>query len=286
MKPDFLQAYSNLGVALKEQGEVEEAIASYRMVIELKPDFADVYLNLGIVFEQEGELGEAIASYRKAIELKPDFVDALSSLASGLAERGEFDEAISLYKRALLEDPEHVNSNAGLGWCFLKSDRLELATEYYSNLLIASPRDTNAYFFLFEILRGRLQEKLKQEFSYSKNFLKKCLELLGVSSLVAFGDSHVQLFAGCNEIVVNQVGASTAYSLLEENSSTGGRRQILSRVSRMNPITEAVLLCFGEVDIRANVIKHCYRKALSIEACVDGVVERYMSFAGNRVERF
>ena len=54
---------------------------------------------------------------------------------------------------------------------------------------------------------------------------------------------------------------------------------VLSRVGRMNPTTEAVLLCFGEVDIRANVIKYCYQKGLGIEECVEGVVERYVSFA-------
>ena len=274
-----------LGIALHEDGGIDEAIACYRKAVELKPDFADAYLNLGNVLKEEGGVEEAIASYRKAVEVKPDFVDALSQLASELSNRDEFDEAISLYKRALIADPEHVNSSAGLGWCFLKSDRSEEATEYYSNLVISSPRDADALFFLFEVLRGELQVKLNSKFSYSDNLLKKCLELMSVSGIVAFGDSHVQLFEGCNEIDVNHVGASTAYNLAEENSSTGGRRQVLSRVDRMDPMTEAVLLCFGEVDIRANVIKYCYQKSLSIEECVDGVVDRYMSFASEVASR-
>jgi len=279
VKPDFADAYFNLGTVLKEVGDVEEAIASYRRAIEVKPDFAEAYYALGLVMMEEGEIEEAIASYRRAIEVKPDFVIALSDLASALVKRDEFDEAIDLYKRALIEDPEHGNSSLGLGWCFLRSDRSEEAIEYYSNLLISSPGDKNAYFFLFEAFRGELQVKLQHDFSYSTNFLKKCLELMCVSNLVAFGDSHVLLFEGCNEIDVNHVGASTAYNLIKDDSSTGGRRQVLSRVGRMNPMTEAVLFCFGEVDIRANVIKYCYLNGLSIEECVDGVVDRYMSFA-------
>ena len=62
---------------MKEEGEVEEAIASYRKAVEVKPDFADAYLNLGIVLKEEGELVEAIATYRKAIEVKPEFSSAL-----------------------------------------------------------------------------------------------------------------------------------------------------------------------------------------------------------------
>ena len=42
---------------------------------------------------------------------------------------------------------------------------------------------------------------------------------------------------------------------------------------------EAVLLCFGEVDIRANVIRQCYLKSISIEDCVNDIVTRYVLFA-------
>ena len=74
-----------------------------------------------------------------------------------------------------------------------KSDRLEEAVDYYSNLLLSFPGDTNALFFLFEAIKGQFKEKLGQEFCYSKNFLKQCLQLMCVSKIVAFGDSHVLL---------------------------------------------------------------------------------------------
>ena len=86
--------------------------------------------------------------------------------------------------------------------------------------------------------------KLQQDFSYSSNFLKKILELMSISKVVAFGDSHVQLFEDCDEIEVNHVGASTACNLAEHDSSTRGRRNVLSRLSCMNSDSEAVLLCF------------------------------------------
>ena len=167
----------------------------------------------------------------------------------------------------------------------LRSGQLEKGIEYYSNLLISAPSNTDALFFLFQALSGEMQTKLNSKFSYSDNFLKKCLEIICVSGIVAFGDSHVQLFEGCKEIDVNYVGASTAYNLMKEESSTGGRRQVLNRVARMNPMKEAVLLCFGEVDIRANVIKYCYQMGFSIEKCIDRVVDRYMSFANEIASR-
>ena len=53
----------------------------------------------------------------------------------------------------------------------------------------------------------------------------------------------------------------------------------------MNSDSEAVLLCFGEVDIRANVIKYCYQKGLSIDECVESIVDRYISFASEIASR-
>src|SRR5262249_53504121 len=39
--------FSNLGVVLNDQGKLEEAIAAYRQAIRIKPDFAEAYSNLG-----------------------------------------------------------------------------------------------------------------------------------------------------------------------------------------------------------------------------------------------
>ena len=277
--PSFVDAYINLGLLLKDEGKIEEAIASYRKATEIDPNHVTAYLNLSLLLKDEGRIEEAILIYRKVIEIKPNCVGALSCLAGELRKKDEYEEAISLYKRALEEDPAHVNSAAGLGLCFLKSAHVKEAVEYYSNLLLHSSGDLNSFYFLFESLRGHLPKKLNERFSYSVNFLQKSLIILGVSKLVAFGDSHINLFDGCSEIEVNHVGASTAYNLLNEDSFTGGRRSILSRLGRMDKKTEAVLLSFGEVDIRANVIKYCYQRGLSIEECVDNVAFRFIAFA-------
>ena len=126
---------------------------------------------------------------------------------------------------------------------------------------------------------------MNEEFSYENQFLVNALNALGVSKIVAFGDSHVLLFEECTEIEVNHVGASTAYNLLKNDSSTGGRQQVLNRVKRMDPKREAILLCFGEVDLRANLLRHCYKNNLSIEDCVFDLISRYLDFAAEITEK-
>ena len=72
--------YSNLGVALNDQGRLGEAIAAYRQAISIKPDFAEAYSNLGNALNDQGKLGEAMAAYRQAISIRPDFPEAHSNL--------------------------------------------------------------------------------------------------------------------------------------------------------------------------------------------------------------
>ena len=46
LKPDYAQAHNNLGVALMNKGNTNEAISHFKMAIELKPDYAQAQKNL------------------------------------------------------------------------------------------------------------------------------------------------------------------------------------------------------------------------------------------------
>ena len=70
---------------MKQQGKLDEAIASYRKAIELKLESFEVYTNLGIALQSQSKIDEAITAYRKAIELQPSHYVAYNNLASILA---------------------------------------------------------------------------------------------------------------------------------------------------------------------------------------------------------
>ena len=61
---------------------MEEAIAKFREVIRLRPDRADAHCNLGIALRTQGKLEEAIAEFRAARDLAPP-----DSELAGLVER-------------------------------------------------------------------------------------------------------------------------------------------------------------------------------------------------------
>ena len=70
MKPDDPQFHNNLGNALREMGQDEEAVRAYRRALEIRPDDLDAHNNLGDLFKCAGRLDEAISAYREVLRLQ------------------------------------------------------------------------------------------------------------------------------------------------------------------------------------------------------------------------
>ena len=49
-----------MGNALKDQGKLEEAISAYNKSSAIKPDYAEAYNNMGVTLKDQGKLDEAI----------------------------------------------------------------------------------------------------------------------------------------------------------------------------------------------------------------------------------
>ena len=152
----------NLGITLKEQGRLDEALASYNQAIALKPDFAEAYNNLGNTLKELGRLDEVLASFTKAITLKPDFAEAHHNLGNALKQLGRLDEAEVSYTRAIALRPDYAKAHFNLGRTLEELGRLEEALASYNQAIVAKPDYTEAHFNLGITLKklGRLEEAL------------------------------------------------------------------------------------------------------------------------------
>ncbi len=131
LKPDLLESHHNLGVALEEQGRLEEAVACYRRALELKPDDAEIHNNLGNVLKDQGKLDEAVACCRRALELNPDYAAAHNTLGNALKDQGKLDEAPECYRRALELQPDYADAHGSQSLISLLTGDFERGwTEY------------------------------------------------------------------------------------------------------------------------------------------------------------
>jgi len=85
IKPNDAHSHYRLGGAYVKMGLYDEAIASFKKVIELDSFLLNTlaYYRLGDAYVKKGLYDEAIVSYKKAIEIWPDYAEA--HLGLGLA---------------------------------------------------------------------------------------------------------------------------------------------------------------------------------------------------------
>jgi tetratricopeptide (TPR) repeat protein len=72
-----IQGASNAGL-----GNLEEAIEAYKTTLAIKPDYAEAYYNMGLALKNHGKLEEAIEAYNKALAIKPDYAEAIENSLS------------------------------------------------------------------------------------------------------------------------------------------------------------------------------------------------------------
>jgi serine/threonine-protein kinase len=145
LRPDSAGARLNLGSALANHGERDEAIVEYKKALALAPEYAPAYHALGVTLAHHGHRPEAVAQFHKAIALDPQLAVAHYSLGRMLAEEGKPDEAIAEYKKAIALDPNHAGAHYALGVTLTRQDKHGLAIAEYKKAIASDPKLAQAH---------------------------------------------------------------------------------------------------------------------------------------------
>ncbi|HBH73456.1 MAG TPA: hypothetical protein DDY43_08430, partial [Synechococcales bacterium UBA10510] len=148
LKPNYPEAYNNLGITLKEQGDLAAAIASYNTALQLNSNYPEAHNNLGIALKDQGDLDAAITSYNTALQLKPNYPEAHNNLGNALKEQGDLDAAIASYNTALQLDPNYPEAHNNLGNALKEQGDLDAAIASYNTALQLKPNYPEAHYNL------------------------------------------------------------------------------------------------------------------------------------------
>jgi len=188
IKPDYTEAYSNMGVALKDKGDLETAIDCYKKALKIKPDYSDAYYNMGIALKLKGDLEAAIDCYKKALKIKPDYAEAYANMGIILSEKGELGAAIDSYKQAVKIKPDYAEAFNNMGVALNDKGDLEAAIDSYKNAIKIKPDYSDAHFNLgLLLLETNHYEAASEYFKFnhknSQHYLLRCLYLQDKKSL-------------------------------------------------------------------------------------------------------
>ena len=144
IKPDYADAFCNIGIVQKKIGELDDSILSYRKAIKINPLHAVAHYNLGDALKYQGKLEEAIEVYHKALAIKPDYVDAYYNLGNALKDQGKLEEAVEVYHKALAIKPDYAEAYNNLSVVLIEQGNLKEAIEVFKKTLSLKPDDQHA----------------------------------------------------------------------------------------------------------------------------------------------
>jgi tetratricopeptide (TPR) repeat protein len=150
--PDDYYLHENFGKFLAMVGDLEQATAEGRRIIELAPQNGYNYFQLGVLLAAQGRLAEAQSAFNQAVALRPGLIEAWLQLGHVHLVERKFELALQELERARELDPRNASYCIFVSEALLKLNRRDEARQHCREALQLDPACLEAHFMLGNIL--------------------------------------------------------------------------------------------------------------------------------------
>ncbi len=165
--PKHFDALHLLGVIACQRTQYEAAVRLIGEALQLDPNSAAAHSNQGIALSGLKRPAEALACYDRALALRPDYAEALNNRGTALRELGRDGEALASYEAALRLRPDDVAAWLNHARTLHHLERYEEALASYDRALTITPGDAETLNNRGEALR-RLRRDAEALASYER----------------------------------------------------------------------------------------------------------------------
>src|SRR4051812_3403321 len=158
-----------LGRTKYNENEFAAAISAFEHALSLRPKYVEAENNLGLAWKELNDREKARAAFQTAIDWQGDSpVDAqpFLNLATLLADANDHHQALALLTKALSLAPKNPSVHEELGKVYLAMNRLADAQTELEQAIALAPDTSALHYKLGQILRKQGQaERAQQEFA-------------------------------------------------------------------------------------------------------------------------
>jgi Flp pilus assembly protein TadD len=140
---DAKAAY-RLGIAYLDRDQPIEAVKSFTLATKNKPDYVEAWVNLGAAQDANGHAGDARNAYRRALALRPNDEIAMCRLASSYYAVGSRDSAMDVLREQLKSNPKASCAYFTLGVAFADAGMFRDAIKAWQQVVANSPGSPEA----------------------------------------------------------------------------------------------------------------------------------------------
>lgn len=152
INPKYGRAHHNLGVLLKEDGDLKGAEQHLATFVKLEEEAGrqngDAYYSLGILYLQELRDKDAKLLLQKAIDTDPTVPHYNNAMGDTYLVEKRPDLSVVYYQKALEKDPNYVFAYSGLGDAYTQLQERDKALTSYHKALELRPDYALVYYKL------------------------------------------------------------------------------------------------------------------------------------------
>jgi len=164
-QPKHFDALQLSGAIAIQTKDYKKCLNLLSTAIQIKTNYAPTFYNLGIALHELKKFDEAILNFGHAIKLDPNYVNAYNGLACSLKELKHFEDAIACFDQAIKLNPSYAEAYNNIGLVQYELREYGAAIHNYEKAIIIKPDYFEAYYN-----KGIAQIGLKQFDASIHNF--------------------------------------------------------------------------------------------------------------------
>lgn len=125
IRPEVMEARSNLGAAFARLGRYEEAIEQYKLALALQPGNTQVRFNLGVAYYKTALLSDAVQEFERIAAADSSNKNVVLLLADCHLQAGDYKKVIKLLEPIRIERRDDLTVAYMLGTAYIRDDQLE-----------------------------------------------------------------------------------------------------------------------------------------------------------------
>lgn len=141
-KGDAPGLYAFLASVYEEEKKYSTAEELIREGLRINPGSVDLHFSLGVLFEKTDRFEQSIDAMKTVLKIEAEHAEALNFIGYMYADRGiHLEEAERMIRKALQLKPGNGYMIDSLGWVCFRTNRLEDAVRYLKEAAEALPED-------------------------------------------------------------------------------------------------------------------------------------------------
>ncbi len=272
LKPDYLLVKAYLA---KQLNRYQESIDTCHLILNIDQINLGALILISMSYMQTSRLKEGNYFYSKAVNIRDDDEDLWHLYGFCLLKGYREEDSIKAFKKSISLGSQDSEVYHWLGNAYLRTGKKELAIRALIKGYNAyHEKTTRTLHYLFDSIKGLLEPSSKA--NYYDSLSQRSLDIIDKENISIFGDSHIAIFRDILNVDVTQLGHPTAFNLISGDATSEGIQQIRSKLKNTDPKKTAIVLNFGEIDVRVHIYKQATIQKRSLKESIEIVVNRYM----------